>query len=366
MSKVKSNIPNWLLYFALYYGIFFGYSYVYINIEKRLVKFYRSVKIYVYFVNSFYVLLLIFYTAEDLKGTFFEHENSVLSYAYNIMYIIRFFMYAGVIWLRIKEENALKKWFGLIHSLQLTYFDKISLSSNENDTKGVLNLNILVLFAYNICVLYNLSQYPVREQWRFFLELSIQHYFISMQYYVLLHHALTLCYIKNCFSKLNQQLEYGQVLVPFADIYFKLSALLEEVNIINGPLIFIVIFLLLLINSFSILTAAEILVNYNTLYLYEYLFDLIVFIIFCLGIFLYFMICELVYRTTKDTARVLITYTAREQNHEVEIITLGRLGLELRINVCGLFSINLSSLFALVIEIVTLSIIFVQMEYLRM
>ncbi|KAM7342294.1 uncharacterized protein ACRADG_009760 [Cochliomyia hominivorax] len=367
MSKIKSCISKWLLRVAFYYGIFFGYTYIYVDVNKRLVKSNGYVKIYVYFINSIHGILLLYYAVENIKYNFLYPGNPVLAFGYSVMHIGRVCIFVGVIVLRIREENALKKWFKIIVPLQLTYFDKISVMSSKEMSEEILCLNILVIVFYSLCSLITFFIYPSKGDWGHMVLLCSENYITLMQTYVMLHHVITLCYINICFSKLNQQLEQGQILELFANIYFKLSLLLKEVNEINGPVIFSVLSCLLLSNSFYIFISLVLMISFPEIFLYTFILGLVILILICIHIFLYFLICELVHRTTTDSGRILMLYNVRNKHYlEIEMVCLGRLLLNLNINICGLFSISFSSLFTLILEIITLIIILIQFDYLEL
>ncbi|KAM7342293.1 uncharacterized protein ACRADG_009758 [Cochliomyia hominivorax] len=359
-----TRLSNLLVCFALNYGIFFGLTYVYVDVNKSLVKCYICVKFYVYLVNLVYVIMQLYSFVDNLDNLFFFNVNAVMAYANFILQIAPFYVLAGIIWFRFKEEIVLVKWYDIILSLQSTYFNKIPFKCNNKTIEIVHSLKIFIIIAHSCCSLLTAVRLLLRDDWAYMLDTFVKNYFILMLCHVMFHHILILHYINYCFSKLNQQLEYDQVLVPFAYIYLQLSLLLDEINTINGPIIFLVLFTTVMSNTLYVYSAIDLMYDSYNLRDYDNLMDFLVFIWLSIAIFLYFLFCDLVYRTAEDTGKILMEYINRKQNEEVETISLVRLLMKNNINICGAFVIDLSSLFDLCVEIVTLSIILIQIDYL--
>ncbi|KAM7343847.1 uncharacterized protein ACRADG_010757 [Cochliomyia hominivorax] len=359
-----SRLSNFFVRFALYYGIFLGLTYIYVDIHKRRVKCYKFVKFYVYFINLFYISMQLCAFLESLSYIFFFNTNAVKSYAYDILQIAPFFVFASLMWFRFKEENALEKLYKIILPLQLTYFDKIPFKTDSTAVEIVLSFKILILVGHSCSSLLNIVRLSIYFEWRKMFEESLKNYFIIMLFYVLLHHVLILHYINYCFSKLNAQLKYDQVLVPFANIYLQLSVILEEINNINGPTIFIVLFAVILSITFYIYEVFDLMYNIFFIRNHDVLIHFVVFIWLSIDMFLYYLFCDLVHGTTKNTREIILEYCIRKQNLEVETINLGLLILENNVNICDLFKVNLSSFFDMCVEIVGLAIILVQMDFL--
>ncbi|KAM7341790.1 uncharacterized protein ACRADG_009448 [Cochliomyia hominivorax] len=359
-----SSLSKWLLRLAQYYGIIFGFTYIYIDYKNRHIKIYRSVQIYAYFINFLYVAATIhYYTFVLTRFPLFYHEHPVVSYAAMIQHILRLVIFIGLIVIRLKEEKLLKKLFEIYLPLQVLYFDNVTHISADETIKYSVILNIFNVMAHSMCFVLNAFVYKVNgKPWFDVMSTCFLNYFLAMQHFIMLHHVLVLSYINHCFKKLNVQLHRQQVTEYFARIYYKISLLLEQVNHLNGPLIFFVLVSLLLANS--IYAYGLILYDFNIRLLsYDLLFDFCTFIIFCMDIFLYFLICDRVKNTTNESAYILMEYSVNKNQQETEIVALGRLTMELDVNICGFFSIDLEALNTLITEIVTLTIILIQIEY---
>ncbi|KAM7344123.1 uncharacterized protein ACRADG_010958 [Cochliomyia hominivorax] len=357
-----SRLSNCLLSFALNYGIFFGLTFVYVNINRRLIKCYKFIKIYIYFINLIYLVMLTISKKNNFMTLF--DDNAVMSFAYVGLQIMPFILVIIILLFRIGEEKVLRKWHEICLPLQLTYFDKIPFKWDDKDVEMVVIFKILIIIVHSCCSLVTAIRLLILNDWGFMMDTFVTNYFILILCYSMLHHVLTLSYINYCIFKLNKQLEYDQVLVPFANIYLQLTLLLEEINTVNGPIIFFVLFGILLANTFYAYSAVEFIFDSINISEYYNVLDLITFGLLCIDMFLYFQFCDLVYRNARNTGQILMKFNVRKQNQEVEIVSLGHIFLEHSISICGLFDIDLSSLFVLFSEIVTLSIILIQMDYL--
>lgn len=111
-------LTNFLLNFIQCHHIFYGFTFIYIDIGKPI-----YLKIYVYLLNLIYAALIAycFLEAINLTTKYFINEL-IMQLSYNIIYLAHMFMFVGLIWMRIKEEIFLRKWFKIIHPLQTTYF----------------------------------------------------------------------------------------------------------------------------------------------------------------------------------------------------------------------------------------------------
>ncbi|KAM7342565.1 gustatory receptor 10b [Cochliomyia hominivorax] len=359
------TLPNWLLRLVQYYGMVFGFTSINIDVQHKRLNIHKSVKIYAYLINLLYVVATIrFYVYIYTNFIIFDQKHPFLAYAYYTQRVIRTFMLIGIILLRIKEERFVGKWFGICEHLQRTYFDKIAHRSADGTVNIALIINIFNIMAHCLCLILNLITLLLRNSsWLLIITNCSENYFIAMEHYTMLHHALILSYINHSFKMLNNQLLYEEVEKSFLKTYVTFSSLLQQVNNANGPLIFLVLVSLLLAESmyaYSIILF-QLFIGHNDL---ESFIELCTFIIFSINIYLYFLICDRLQNTTKETGQILMELCGRDNDHqEVEFLVLRRLTVKLNVNICGLFTIDLGALFILISEVVTLKIIIVQIEY---
>lgn len=312
-------LTNFLLNFIQCHYIFYGFTFIYIDIGKRTIKFPIYLKIYVYFLNLIYAALIVYCFLEALNLTtkYFVNEL-IMQLSYNIIYLAHMFMFVGLIWMRIKEEIFLKKWFKIILPLQTTYFDIHSQSLTDKTAERFQIFNVLILFIQGYYVLYKIALELMNKSWITLLETCVFNLFSLMENYIMIHHIFILCYIKNCFTKLNNELRIGEIHEAFAKIYLRISLLMREVNIINGPLIFLVLFCQLMQISIYIQMMFELFATSGYFFIMDLVMPFIIATIF-LNIFLYFLICDQLYNTLKETGDILLLYDASKENQVPEI-----------------------------------------------
>ncbi|KAM7343522.1 uncharacterized protein ACRADG_010520 [Cochliomyia hominivorax] len=359
-----SSPSIWLLRFAQFYGIICGFTYIFIDTKTKEVKISLKVKSYTYFVNFLYVFSMTYFHVYNLINyPIYNDDFSVLFYAFSVEHFLRLFILFALILLRIREERALKKWIKIIQFLQAKYFDEITPITTDKVIKRILSFNIFNIISHSVCSVLIVFLYINNcKNFTVINTTFYNNYFIAMEHYVMLHHGLLLWYLNNCFLKFNYQLQEKKLHRHVATIYSRLSLILQDVNALNGTVIFLVIVSLLL----AISLYAYITIIYDLgiqLFDYDTIFDFCIVIIFCIDIFLYFLICERVQNTTKETGRILMEYTTREYQKEIEIMALERLTNELCIDMSGFVTLNLGSLFSIISEIVMLTIILLQIDY---
>ncbi|XP_065367019.1 putative gustatory receptor 22b [Calliphora vicina] len=355
---------NWLLRLALCHGIFVGFTTIYIDIDRRLVKSYTSVKIFVYFKNLLYAFVMICYLMDSFDLGSFDNDSPVISFAFIATHASRSLLFVVVIMLRIKGDKALKKWLKILLVLQTEYFDKLPDTSVDKNIKNVLTLNIILVSANILGTTISLVPALIKGDFWSLMDVYLQSYLMDMQHYIMLHHGFILCYLNNLFSKLNNQLHSKRVEPCLASIYFQLTMLLQQVNVIYGPAIFTILLCLLLtisIFGYGIIIFMN-LINYE-IFIYQYLLTCSAMILLCIDMYLYFLICDRVYETSRETQRILLEFSTGQKNQEVESVCLGRLLLRHNINICGMFNVDLSSLFAMIAQIILYTIILIQIDY---
>ncbi|KNC28250.1 hypothetical protein FF38_14140 [Lucilia cuprina] len=82
--------------------------------------------------------------------------------------------------------------------------------------------------------------------------MSFAFYLCAVIHTILLRHSLILFNFNQCFTNLNNQLVQDRVDAPFGNIFFKISLLLEKVNVIFGPHIFWALLGLLFVEKFTL------------------------------------------------------------------------------------------------------------------
>ncbi|KAI8117500.1 hypothetical protein CVS40_10679 [Lucilia cuprina] len=311
---------NFLLRIVTCYGIFIGFIAIYIDIPRRIVKSHIILKVYVLIENVFYIVFAIWYFITSTQLQLLNFENLVESFAVLAVSFFRLLFFLLIIYLRIKGDQILEKWLKIMLLLQTNYFDKLlHFGANERNTKMLLIFKIIILIANTLVSLLTIIKPLEYRAWMYFSYVILASYVYGMQQYIMLHHGLILSYLNYCFSKLNNQLQYGRVKKPFAKVYFQLLTLVQEVNKFYGPIIFVMLLYVLLMNSTSIYYVFIYLKDdiYKTV-LFEFILIQSAFTFLCLDVYLYFLICERLCDTHKETKRIILEYsTTRKENLEV-------------------------------------------------
>lgn len=232
-----SRLYKFLLRFIQYYNVLCGFTYIYVDIENRSIKFSIFVKIYVYFVNLLQTILTIYHHGRLLRNlTNYFSLNQAMDYIYICRYCHHMLIFPLYIWLRHKEEQFLKECLKIFLPLQTDYFDKhsrIPLNKLMPKPQIIYIFMMLINGIYNIYCLLTKPISPYWWQWAAVTEDIV----LLLERYIMFNHSFMLSYIIYCFSILNNQLENYQIVKKFSQIYYKLSVLLEQVNIINNPMI---------------------------------------------------------------------------------------------------------------------------------
>lgn len=305
-------LANWIFYSYQFYTIFFAFTYIFIDIEKRIVKCYSCIKIYVYFINLLYAILLLYYFQLQLTNRIqYITWNAIMDYVNMILYIFRLIILGGLICQRLQLENLLNKW-------QISYMDQLIHLTTDKFMRMMLILNILIVYLQTFDVLQRVFVILKYKLWELLREFSLLEIFIAMENYILLQHLFSLNYIKCYFSSLNNQLKNQQILGNLANIYSDLTLLLTKVNGISSPIIFCVFICQLLHISLNARHLFEVLRHII-------LWDIKEFYRICLfssNILLYFLICNRIYKTLRATGEILKEYDDKQQNQEVSFIVL--------------------------------------------
>lgn len=318
-----SGFSNFLLRLPSYYSIFFGFSYSYVDYENRQLKSCFYLKVYVYLINLIYSGQILYYTVDNFGYEMLYNENSIISSAYIIINLLDLIIFGNLIITRFKQDKKFEEYQKILRPLHIEYFDKLTYIPINETSKVLIIINILSLGTQTFCVILILVPHLFKDQLFNIMDICLQHYLLAMQQYILLQHAFILSYFNYCYSKLNTKLQYFLIQETYAQIYIKISLILQKINNHNEVLIFLVLISLFLKISLylygTILFAYEIHSNFSK-YSYDFILELNIFIFLCINIFLYFLICERLCETTKESRRILMDYNVQSCNQEVGLL----------------------------------------------
>lgn len=321
---IMSQLFNFLIRLIQYHYIFYGLTYVYIDNSKRIVKFSIYLKIYVYIINIIYAVLAIHdLFSVILVAKYNLNGDEIYTYCDTILYIIRLSIFAQLFLLRIREEISLKKWLKIFSPIQNTFFSRISQElSNDKFTQRLQIFNMLIILLESVYALCMFLVYLIDENWKMLMTFCIYGFFAIMENYIMIRHSFILCYIRSCYAKLNNQLKNEQIEKSIANVYNNLDLVIQEVNVLNGPVIFAVIMCQLVQMSLNIYNIFEIIINFDPFLLLDLtiLIEPSIFIILVINISVYFLLCDGVNRIVRETGEILKTYVTKSENEQVNIV----------------------------------------------
>lgn len=319
-------LRNLLFRFSQYYGIFFGFTYALIDFKKCEIKFNNNVKIYVYLLNFITLLPMSIY---KLKGSIkFFVQDIGLTVIQVIPNIVSVFVLPVLICRRLKEEQFHKSLFETFISRQKRNFEKLQHSSVDKCTNKILIVQISILFALTVYRLGDCIIYIIEGYWWNATVNYLDFNFIWLSHYILWHHGFILCYINYIFLKLNTQLDYYdqelEMKQSFAEIYIENYCILQKWNTINSFSVFIALLQVLVSQIFSIFEVVHyiVIVNMTSNIDILHVINLSVSMFELINILMYYLICERISKTLKDTGRITMEYSTRKQNREVNKIII--------------------------------------------
>lgn len=319
-----SRLLNRLLYLMQYYEIFYGLSYYYVNIEKRLLKFYKFIKIYAYFINLIHTTIFVYKLTKSYITNFNSKKDEPMETMQFFIFLDdlgRFLKLVFFIEMRVKEERFFKKFHKFLTNFQSEYFDKISSITTDKITERIQIFNILLIlihFGYGVLrVVYHFYYggfggiFPIVQEGTFI-------YFVALENYIMFHHSLILTFIAKWFVKLNYQLKSENIHKNFIKSYLKLYWLLENVNVIYGKIIFVVLITQLVQISLDGFMLFQLFILNGASY--WVCWSIIEHTMFGIHIILYFLICECINRATIETVEILMEYITKKGNVQVYVI----------------------------------------------
>lgn len=320
---IMSQLFNFLIRLIQYHYIFYGLTYVYIDNSKRIVKFSIYLKIYVYIINIIYAVFAIHnLLSVILEAKYNLNGNEIYTYCDTILYIIRLSIFAQLFLLRIREEISLKKWLKIFSPFQNIFFSRMYHELNDKFTHRLQIFNMLIILLESVFALCMFFAYLIDENWKMVMKFCIYGFFAIMENYIMIRHSFILCYIRSCYAKLNNQLKNEQIEKSIANVYNNLDLVIQEVNILHGPVIFAVIMCQLVQISLNIYNIFEIIINFDPFLLLDLtiLIEPSIFIILVINISVYFLLCDGVNRIVKETGEILKTYVTKRKNEQVNIV----------------------------------------------
>lgn len=305
------RVSIWLFRYFQYFGHLLGYVYAHVDTNKREVKFYLILKVYIYLIT----ILSLYGNFSDIKMHLqFYNPNQGLKLIPMIPKFAHLFIVIFLVLLRIKEERKYKKLFETFVPLQRTYFGKLLHLTNDKTTEFYLILQILLI----IIIMSDRWKLIIVEiwngRWKQSLNLFNSTSYKILPHYVLWHHAIILSYINDILLNLNNQLKLQKLEEPFTKIYVNTCLILQQLNNLYSPVIFCALLYILMTQSMYIFGVFPIL--YTSSDVRNLAFIIIHFVEYA-NVIVYFLICKRISETISETGEIIMEYN---QNLEVSYI----------------------------------------------
>lgn len=317
MFSITNLLLN-LIQFFQYYGLYFGYTYVYIDRKKQQLKFYIWAKVYFYIIN----LCKLAWTIKELK----EHiEENTMEFAMPVFELIALFSdilkFSFYIVLHTILESTYRKFSRKILFLQNIYVDKLSQISSDKTIRRSLIVQMFLIFMFSLNIFYDFFNRLNAGDWKDSINYYFLHMTSGMSYCVLWYHGFILNYFNNFLLKFNYQLQYDQLQKSYAKVNINITLMQLLVNnMISPTLLFIIINRSITIAFFFYSLYPNFIDNVliDNDFEYSILVDTIAKLSEFIILFAYFLICDQISKTRKNTGIVLMDYNGkREHNAKV-------------------------------------------------
>ncbi|XP_073811854.1 uncharacterized protein [Musca autumnalis] len=269
---------------------------------------------------------------------------------------------------RVQRDKKLSRWLEAIMDIQCSYFDRLRDLPKNTEHRKWLYLSGAVAFVHIGSVIVDIYRQVFSRQYLKAIELYPLLGMIGVQHLFMLQHAILLCYLRECLSQINHQLLANYRDPKMSLIYSQLHYKLLQLNEIYSPTMLCILLCLIISNSMvGYVVLMLILVPGRTSHSYDYLFGDSFYICIIIHMYLYFMICEWVMATMKESQAILYKYNTtqfrKEEEQEIEKVALC-CGLNGRaINIFGMVPINIATLFSIITQTVLYTTILIQAEY---
>lgn len=234
--------------------------------------------------------------------------------------MLRVMLSMAVIIMRPRRDKAFRKWLKQMFSLYFKHLIKYnSITSKDTSLRKLWIFNTLLFILHSInLMVYMAAVLNIRP-----LYLVIELYFIcsvtGMQHLIMLHYAAILCYITECFSMFNYQLQDVDV-KSFGNLgltYFRLCQLLQQINVIYSSLT--VCLHLNFLMTVSLMFFSLIVITTNG-YFRNSLMLTVTFNLYCLFIIhmcVYYILCDYVWYLNWKTLMILHQLKGADNDKEV-------------------------------------------------
>ncbi|KAM7342653.1 uncharacterized protein ACRADG_009987 [Cochliomyia hominivorax] len=357
-----------LWHFVQNYCLLLGFTTIVIDFKQLRVKIYKSIKIYVNFVNCVQLYFLCKISCYHFSSYYAKNFNFLNLFSWAFILVTRCMFGFTVIAMRLKRDNELRSWLKKLFSFYSQYILKYSNNSRSFLLRKLWIMNIIILLLHDINSIIYVYKLLITDEDEVSIRLDIC--FIrsqmDMQHIIMLHHACALCYIYECFCLINQQLKPETDISNMNFMYFHLCLLLKELNKIYSPIIFCLQLNFIMTISLLLFTYITF-IFLNDVSSFDWMFALngISSVLLIIHISVYYFICHKIGRLNFDTYVILLKFPYMDYKQEVYLNYLENISFnhaldEIGVVVYGIIKVNLSYLFDISAQIIEYFIILLQ------
>lgn len=207
-----------------------------LDLKRRLVKpLWPWLRVIIYtpiYVNLLFAPLSLW---EGLRMSLSHLTNPVAKSANIATILVRIVMFLLFGLSIYKRNRKLEKWLERAADMQTNYFDK--LPGDEAREKSISHRKWLYFNSAVACLHYITDSCGVLNA--NFSRLGL-FYMVTIQHFYMLVHGALVCYLRECFGLLYQELRKKDAVFPLSRIYNQLHCLHRELNAMCPPIDFVV------------------------------------------------------------------------------------------------------------------------------
>ncbi|KNC33666.1 hypothetical protein FF38_08777 [Lucilia cuprina] len=308
-------------------------------------------------------MYLYYVMCDRLCETMKETDNIILEYSTRSQNneVERFIL--GRLMLRPKINICGMFVVDLNSFLLISYFDRFPNVPRNQGLRKFLYFNTLLMFYHVISMFSSIWTLYFKGDFWNFLNIYIVAGAICMQHLIMLHHASLLCYMYESLSQLHYQLIHDILDPKLSLIHFHICTLMTQLNVIFNPVNLWIQLCLLLTNSMAgYVTVVNIAAGRMDLDSYTNILGSSLYLLLCLHMYLYFMLCEWVTVKAKKTSYILKEFSVKSYSQEFEKMSLSCSVLPVSISIYDMFNINLQSFFTQLSQTLLYTILLIQID----
>lgn len=299
----------WLLYAITYYPMSVGYTTLNIDFKRKRLKLSKFWQFYAFVDNLIVLAVLPIAILVNLNHVRFNGRNQVLAFANFMIILSRLFLILEVIIKRRKRDGKLKQCLLRVLVIQTTYFDRFHNLPHNKSLRKLIALNAILMVVHVTNVFCRSWMNLAKNGWWIYMDNYLICIVLVWQHSIMIQHAMLLCFLYESLFKINYQIEWKIQDPKLSIIYYHLTSLIEEFNVIYSPVNMWTQLCSIVTNSmmgyFCVLFLLE---PHIDLASYSYVMGDGSYILLCIHMNIYFLICNQVITAFRRTNVILRNY----------------------------------------------------------